>query len=89
MPTDPHAQDPIEDVRLPLLIVDDNQELREQMSWALKRHYSIIEASDRSSAIQLLHHQKNVTLVTLDLGLPPDPEGVTEGFEALEQSLFT
>ena len=69
-----------------LLIVDDSPELREQMKWGLKSQYTVFEAGDRTAAVQILQQNK-VTLVTLDLGLPPDPDGVTEGLEALEQFL--
>jgi len=77
-------QDGAAHLRPSLLIVDDNQDLREQMTWGLKPSYSIYEARDRAEAIQILLQQK-MSLVTLDLGLPPNSDGVTEGFEALEQ----
>ena len=69
-----------------LLIVDDNPVLREQMVWGLKPHYTIFEAADREGAAQIIQQNK-ITLVSLDLGLPPDSEGVSEGLEALEQFL--
>ena len=69
-----------------LLIVDDSPELREQMKWGLKPQYTVFEAGDRASAVQIIQQNK-VALVTLDLGLPPDSDGVSEGLEALEQFL--
>ena len=69
-----------------LLIVDDSPELREQMTWGLKPQYTVFEAGDRTTAIQVLQQNK-VALVMLDLGLPPDADGVSEGLEALEQFL--
>ncbi len=69
-----------------LLIVDDSQEIREQMKWGLKSLYSIFEADNRVSASEILQQEK-IDLVTLDLGLPPDADGVTEGLSALEQFL--
>ena len=67
-----------------LLIVDDSQEIREQMKWGLKQHYSIFEADCREQAVEILQREK-IGLVTLDLGLPPDADGTTEGLAALEQ----
>ena len=76
-----------ESSRLPaLLLVDDNVELREQMKWGLKSSYTIFEADHRAAAVEILQREK-ISLVTLDLGLPPDAEGVTEGLSALEQFL--
>ena len=69
-----------------LLIVDDSPELREQMKWGLKPQYTVFEAGDRPAAVQIIQQNK-VALVTLDLGLPPDSDGVSEGLEALEQFL--
>jgi two-component system NtrC family response regulator len=67
-----------------LLLVDDNVELREQMQWGLKSSYELFEADHRAAAVDLLQKEK-ISLVTLDLGLPPDADGVTEGLAALEQ----
>jgi len=68
----------------PLLLVDDSQEIREQMKWGLKPLYTIFEADTRESAVEILQREKMV-LVTLDLGLPPDADGASEGLRALEQ----
>jgi two-component system, NtrC family, response regulator len=76
-----------EQVRLPsLLLVDDRQDILEQMKWGLKSSYEIFEASTRTAAVEILQREK-ISLVTLDLGLPPDAGGVTEGLIALEQLL--
>ncbi len=69
-----------------LLVVDDNLELREQMKWGLKRSYQVIEAGGRAEAIELIKKER-IDLVTLDLGLPPDADGVSEGLIALEECL--
>ena len=69
-----------------LLLVDDNLELREQMKWGLQSSYVIFEAGNRSTAVDILQREK-ISLVTLDLGLPPDAEGVTEGLAVLEHIL--
>jgi two-component system, NtrC family, response regulator len=74
------------DQKLPvLLIVEDDEGLQRQLKWAYEG-YEVVLAGDRSSAIEALRlHEPAV--VTLDLGLPPDPDGTTEGFETLTQIL--
>ncbi len=67
-----------------LLLVEDSQEIREQMTWGLKPFYTVFEAENRVAAVELLKLEK-ISLVTLDLGLPPDADGVSEGFSTLEQ----
>ncbi len=67
-----------------LLLVDDSQEIREQMKWGLKPHYHIFEADNREQAVEILQREK-MALITLDLGLPPDADGASEGLSALEQ----
>ncbi|NNC48259.1 MAG: PEP-CTERM-box response regulator transcription factor [Sphingomonas sp.] len=68
-----------------LLIVEDDEGLQRQLKWAYEG-YEIVIAGDRKQAIELLRaHEPKV--VTLDLGLPPDPDGVTEGFATLEEIL--
>jgi two-component system NtrC family response regulator len=69
----------------PLLIVEDDLALQKQIKWSLDRFESVT-ASDRESALlQVRRHQPAV--VTMDLGLPPDPDSVSEGFKLLEQIL--
>ncbi len=69
----------------PLLIVEDDLALQKQIKWSLDRFESVT-ASDRETALtQLRRHQPAV--VTMDLGLPPDPDSVSEGFKLLEQML--
>ena len=66
-----------------LLLVDDDSEIRDQMKWAFASDYELLEASDRSSA--LAHaRQAMPRLVLLDLGLPPDPDGASEGLAILQ-----
>jgi len=68
-----------------LLIVEDDPALQKQMKWAFDG-YEIVLASDRESAIaQLRRHEPAV--ITMDLGLPPAPDDVTEGFRLLEEVL--
>ncbi len=72
-------------VKPKLLIVEDDEGLQRQLRWAYD-DYEVLIASDRSAAIDLVRAAEPA-VVTLDLGLPPDPDGVTEGFAALETIL--
>jgi two-component system NtrC family response regulator len=68
-----------------LLVVEDDEGLQRQLKWAYEG-YEVVCASDRQSAIAALRaHEPAV--VTLDLGLPPDPDGTDEGFAALAEIL--
>ncbi|MES3108402.1 PEP-CTERM-box response regulator transcription factor [Sphingomonas aurantiaca] len=68
-----------------LLIVEDDLGLQRQLRWAYEG-YEIVVASDRTQALDAIRaHEPAV--VTLDLGLPPDPDGVTEGFATLRDIL--
>ena len=69
-----------------LLIVEDDAELRTQMKWGLSQEYQILTAGDRSAALEIFK-KEHPLVVTLDLGLPPDPGGVEEGFRALDTLL--
>ena len=56
-----------------LLIVEDDEGLQRQLKWAYDG-YRVVVAGDRLAAIEALRlHEPAV--VTLDLGLPPDPDG--------------
>ncbi|SDD02651.1 two-component system, NtrC family, response regulator [Sphingomonas sp. YR710] len=68
-----------------LLIVEDDEGLQRQLRWAYE-DYEVISATDRPSALAALRAYEPA-VVTLDLGLPPDPDGTTEGFATLEQIL--
>jgi two-component system NtrC family response regulator len=66
-----------------LLIVEDDEGLQRQLKWAYEG-YEVICAGDRRQAIEALRaHEPAV--VTLDLGLPPDPDGTDEGFATLAE----
>ncbi len=69
-----------------LLIIDDDEDLRTQMKWALTADYNIYLAEDRQSAIAIINKEQPA-VVTLDLGLPPNPAGVEEGFTVLDHIL--
>jgi len=69
-----------------LLIVDDVEDIRTQMKWALAEEYDVFEAEDFRSAMELFETNR-MPLVTLDLGLTSDPNGVEEGFRLLDEIL--
>ncbi|NUT01687.1 MAG: PEP-CTERM-box response regulator transcription factor [Sphingomonas sp.] len=74
------------DQKLPvLLIVEDDEGLQRQLKWAYEG-YEVVLAGNRAAAVEAVRlHEPAV--VTLDLGLPPDPDGTSEGFETLTQIL--
>jgi len=68
-----------------LLVVEDDEGLQRQLKWAYDG-YRVVTAANRAQAIEMLRlHEPAV--VTLDLGLPPDPDGTTEGFATLSELL--
>jgi two-component system NtrC family response regulator len=69
-----------------LLIVEDDENLCNQMKWALTQDYEVFLSGDRLSALEAARTEKPFT-VLLDLGLPPDPDGVEEGFLTLSELL--
>jgi len=69
-----------------LLIVDDDEDLRTQMKRTLTADYNVYLAEDRQSAIAIINKEQPA-VVTLDLGLPPNPAGVEEGFAILDHIL--
>lgn len=72
----------MKDNRPLLLVVEDDLGLQRQLRWALE-DYEVVCAPDRQTALQLLEEHRP-QVVTLDLGLPPDPDGTAEGFQTLE-----
>jgi two-component system NtrC family response regulator len=68
-----------------LLIVEDDPGIQSQLRWCFE-DYEVIPAGDRASAInEIRRHEPPVVLQ--DLGLPPDDNGVAEGFETLREIL--
>jgi two-component system NtrC family response regulator len=65
-----------------LLIVDDDEDIRTQMKWALSSDYEVLLAEDRPGALALVEEHRPAVIL-LDLGLPPQPQEVEEGFAAL------
>ncbi len=65
-----------------LLVIEDDPGLQAQLKWAYD-DFEVVIAGDRDSAIAALRAEAP-SVVTLDLGLPPDPDGTTEGFAVLD-----
>ena len=71
------------ETRKPLLIVEDDPELQKQMRWAFDAYETIV-AGDRESAIAQLRRYEPA-VVTMDLGLPPNPDDPGEGLALLDE----
>src|SRR5271170_6016399 len=65
-----------------MLILEDDEGLRRQYRWAFS-DYELLLASTREEAIALSREALPAVAI-VDLGLPPDPDGATEGLAALE-----
>jgi two-component system, NtrC family, response regulator len=68
-----------------LLIVEDDPGLQKQLKWCFDE-YDVLFADNRQAAVAALRRHEPA-VVLQDLGLPPDPEGVSEGFETLLETL--
>ncbi len=68
-----------------LLVIEDDPGLQSQLRWSFEG-FEVVVADDRESALAQLRRVEP-PVVTLDLGLPPDPGGVSEGFAVLEEIL--
>ena len=69
-----------------LLVIEDDPGLQTQLRWCFE-NYEVLIAGDREAALaEMDGHQPSV--VTLDLGLPPDADGTSEGFRLLEEILL-
>jgi two-component system, NtrC family, response regulator len=71
------------DAKPKLLVIEDDPGLQAQLKWAYE-DFEVTVAGDRASAIAALRADEP-PVVTLDLGLPPDPDGTTEGFALLDE----
>ncbi|MGZ8217828.1 PEP-CTERM-box response regulator transcription factor [Methylomagnum sp.] len=68
-----------------LLIVEDDPGLQSQLRWSFDQ-YKVLVADDKDSALAAVkRHEPSV--VTLDLGLPPDPGGISQGIATLNEIL--
>ncbi len=69
-----------------LLIVEDDPGLQSQMKWCFGDDIAVFTADDESSAMEVLRRDEP-QVITLDLGLPPDPGGASVGMAILGQVL--
>jgi two-component system NtrC family response regulator len=69
-----------------LLIVEDDEEIRTQMKWALGKDYELLFAENRPTAIETFRSTRPA-VVLLDLGLPPKPGDPEEGLATLSELL--
>lgn len=76
----------MENPKTKLLIIEDDEGLQRQLRWSFAG-CDVQTASDRETALARVR-ELAPTVVTLDLGLPPDPGGTGEGFRALEEILI-
>lgn len=68
-----------------ILIVEDDPGLQKQLKWCFDG-FEVLQAGDREEALAALRrHEPPVVLQ--DLGLPPDADGVSEGFATLREIL--
>jgi len=65
-----------------LLIVDDDEDIRTQMKWALGGDYEVLLAEDRVTALKTVE-AGSPAITILDLGLPPRPNEPDEGLAVL------
>ena len=69
-----------------ILLVEDDAGLQRQMKWALTP-YRVVEVGSRADALKQFKTGGPFQIVILDLGLPPDENGATEGLKALQEIL--
>ncbi|MBV9200766.1 MAG: PEP-CTERM-box response regulator transcription factor [Alphaproteobacteria bacterium] len=69
----------------PLLLVDDDTGLLRQLRWAFSDH-KVFPAGTRQEAIDFVRREP-IPVAIVDLGLPPDPDGASEGLMTLTDIL--
>jgi two-component system, NtrC family, response regulator len=69
-----------------ILLVEDDTGLQRQMQWALDP-FRMVAAGTRSEALHIFEEAGDMRIVILDLGLPPDPDGASEGLKVLDAIL--
>jgi len=79
------AQKNMTEPKKKLLVVEDDPGLQRQYKWNFE-DYNVTIVGERQAALKKLDSEKPA-VVTLDLGLPPDPDGTSEGFATLEEIL--
>ncbi len=73
------------DTKPKLLILEDDAGLRKQYRWALS-DYAVLLTGTRAEAMEAMRLERP-PIAIVDLGLPPDPDGASEGLAALEAML--
>ncbi|HEY1614616.1 MAG TPA: PEP-CTERM-box response regulator transcription factor [Rhizomicrobium sp.] len=73
------------DSRLSVLIVEDDEGLCSQYRWLLS-HFRVLSAANRAAARKIAERELPA-LAIVDLGLPPDPDGATEGLATVSELL--
>ena len=68
-----------------LLIVEDDPGLQSQLRWHFEQ-YNVVVAENRDEAIAAIRREQPAVILQ-DLGLPPEDEGVEEGFACLQEAL--
>src|SRR6185369_14513264 len=68
-----------------ILVLDDDEGVRTQYRWLLSQ-YKVLTASARTEALEIFERERPA-LAIVDLGLPPDPDGATEGLATVSQML--
>jgi two-component system NtrC family response regulator len=71
-------------VKPQILIVDDDEDIRSQLRWALTADFDVMESEDRPSAMRVFA-EKKPEVVLVDLGLPPHPGTPQEGMALLSE----
>ena len=69
-----------------LMVVEDDPGLQSQLKWCFE-DYQVHVAGDRETALTQLRRLEP-PVVTLDLGLPPDPANASEGLATLQQAVL-
>jgi two-component system, NtrC family, response regulator len=77
---------PVQQDERRILLVEDDVGLQKQMRWALSP-YAVDVAGSRAEALDRISNAKPYNAVVLDLGLPPDENGASEGLKTLDEIL--
>ncbi|HYE65574.1 MAG TPA: sigma-54 dependent transcriptional regulator [Pyrinomonadaceae bacterium] len=70
-------------MRNKLLIVDDDTILQEQLAWALRKDFDLVQCFDRESALRAVTGERP-DLILLDLHLPPTP-ALSDGLRSISE----
>lgn len=69
-----------------VLIVEDEEGIRQQLKWGLAKDYYILTADERNMAMAIFKNERP-GVVILDLGLPPLPQDSQIGLSFLQEAL--